>query len=139
MNSFESSLNQYISHDSIITDVVVNVDAITFVFEKGVFTLNQNDFSSRKTDACNMTLYIENFDCDCLYQNLEIKTVDNGVAIDTKFDDFLKTIKKEGLKIYLDYYSFFAKSVLLIGTSEDFEFEITVTDIKKIVFSFLKP
>jgi hypothetical protein len=58
------------------------------------------------------------------------------MVTDASFDDLAISMKKGGLKIYLDYYSFFAKSVLLIGNTEDFEFEITVTDIEKIDFTF---
>ena len=136
MATFESSLNQYILHDTVITDVALNVDSITFVFEKGVFLLNQNKFLQKRTDACNMDLYIKEFDKNRLYQNIEITTIDNGVIVDVCFDDFLKSIKRGGLKIYLDYYSFFAKSVLLIGTTGNFEFYITITDIEKIDFVF---
>ena len=83
-----------------------------------------------------MNLYIKNFDANSLYQNIEIKTVDNGIMTDVSFDDLSKSIKKGGLKIYLDFYSFFARSVLLIGNTQDFEFEITITDIEKIDFTF---
>ena len=135
MDTFESSLNQYVLHDTVITYVRLNSNSITFVFENGVFSM-QNSLSLKKTGTCNMNLYIKDFDKNCLYQNIEIKTIDNSMVTDASFDDLAKAIKNGGLKIYLDYYSFFAKSVLLIGNTEDFEFEITVTDIEKIDFTF---
>ena len=136
MNTFESSLNQYVLHDTVITYAILNSDSITFVFEHGVFFSKPDQVLLNKTGACNMNLYIKDFDKNSLYQNIEIKTIDNGIVTEASFDDLSKSIKKGGFKIYLDYYSFFAKSVLLIGNTEDFEFEITVTDIEKIDFIF---
>lgn len=136
MDTFESSLNQYVLHDTVITYVRLNSNSITFVFEDGVFFSKPNSLSLNKTGNCNMNLYIKDFDKNCLYQNVEIKTIDNSMVTDASFDDLAISMKKGGLKIYLDYYSFFAKSVLLIGNTEDFEFEITVTDIEKIDFTF---
>lgn len=136
MDTFESSLNQYVLHDTVITYARLNSNSITFVFENGVFFSKPNSLSLNKTGTCNMNLYIKDFDKNCLYQNVEIKTIDNSMVTDASFDDLEKSIEKGGLKIYLDYYSFFAKSVLLIGNTEDFEFEITVTDIEKIDFTF---
>ena len=136
MDNFESSLNQYVLHDTVITYANLNKDSITFVFEKGVFFSKPNELLLNKTNTCNMNLYIKDFDKNCLYQNIEIKSIDNGIVTDVSFDDLSKSIEKGGLKIYLDYYSFFAKSVLLIGNTEDFEFEITITDIEKIDFTF---
>lgn len=136
MDTFESSLNQYVLHDTVITYVRLNSNSITFVFEDGVFFSKPNSLSLNKTGNCNMSLYIKDFDKNCLYQNVEIKTIDNSMVTDASFDDLEISMKKGGLKIYLDYYSFFAKSVLLIGNTEDFEFEITVTDIEKIDFTF---
>lgn len=136
MDTFESSLNQYILHDTVITNVRLTRNSITLVFEDGVFFSKPNSLSLNKTGTCNMNLYVKDFDKNSLYQNLEIKTIDNNVVTDASFDDLAKSIQKSGLKIYLDYYSFFAKSILLIGNTEDFEFEITVTDIEKIDFTF---
>ena len=135
MNTFESSLNQYVLHDTVITCARLNSDSITFIFEQGVFFSKPNQPSLNKTSTCSMNLYIKDFDKNSLYQNIEIKTIDNGFITEVSFDDLSKSIKKGGLKIYLDYYSFFAKSVLLIGNTEDFEFEITITDIEKIDFA----
>lgn len=136
MNTFESSLNQYVLHDTVITSANLNDDSITFVFKQGVFFQSPNQLSLNRTGTCSMHLYIRDFDKNSVYQNIEIKTIDNGFITDTSFDDLSKSIKKGGLKIYLDYYSFFAKSVFIIGNTEDFEFEITVTDIEKIDFAF---
>ena len=136
MNTFESSLNQYVLHDTVITSANSNDDSIIFVFEQGVFFQSPNQLLLNRTGTCSMHLYIRDFDKNSLYQNIEIKTIDNGFITDTSFDDLLKSIKKGGLKIYLDYYSFFAKSIFIIGNTEDFEFEITVTDIEKIDFTF---
>ena len=135
MNTFESSLNQYILHETVITSATLSSDSIIFVFDQGVFFLDRNHHSLNKTGACNMHLYIKDFDKNSIYQNIEIKTIDNGFMTDISFDELLESIKKGGLKIYLDYYCFFAKSVLIIGNTEDFEFEITVTDIEKIHFA----
>ncbi len=129
-------MNQYILHDTVITHAKLNSDFITFIFEHGVFYPKSHPLALSKTSTCNMNLYIKNFDANSLYQNIEIKTVDNGIMTDVSFDDLSKSIKKGGLKIYLDFYSFFARSVLLIGNTQDFEFEITITDIEKIDFTF---
>lgn len=136
MNAFESSLNQYVLHDTVITSVNLNDDSITFVFKQGVFFQSSNELSLNRTGKCSMHLYIRDFDKNSLYQNVEIKTIDNGFITDFSFDDLLNSIKKGGLKIYLDYYSFFAKSIFIIGNTEDSDFEITVTDIEKIDFTF---
>lgn len=136
MNAFESSLNQYVLHGAVINAVTINDNSLTFVFDEGVYCLAQESCDSCKTGACNMNLYIQGFDKKSLYQNLTIKSINNSTITDVCFDKFSKAVKNGGFKVYLDYYSFVARSILLIGTTEKFEFEITVTDLEKIEFTF---
>ena len=136
MNDFESSLNRYVLHDTVITSAMVNSGSLTFVFDDGVFFFEPSLCSFNHTCTCHMNILIKDFDIDRLYENIEIKTIVHGVVKDVSFDNLMTLIKKSGFRIYLDYYCFFAKSILLIGNTEDFEFEITVTDIEKIDFVF---
>ena len=135
MNTFESSLNRYVLHDTVITSAKINDGSVSFVFEQGVFFQSLTPLALNRTGSCSMHLYIRDFDKNSLYQNIDIKAIDNGYISDMSFDELLKSIEKGGLRIYLDYYSFFAKSIFIIGNTEDFEFEITVTDIEKIDFT----
>lgn len=133
MNSFESSLNKYILHETVITNAIFENGFIDLAFNEGVFYLCK-DTDVQKTGACRMRLYIDGFDKKYCHQNVEVKRIENNVIIDMGVDDFLEVVKTEGFKIYLDYYSFVARSILLIGTTENFDMEITVTDIQKIEF-----
>ena len=83
-----------------------------------------------------MKIYIDNFDINSMHQHVEIKKIRKSKIIEIEFKVFLKFLEKKDFKIYLDYYSFFAKSILLNGFLGNFEIELKITEIEKITFDF---
>ena len=94
MNTFESSLNRYVLHDTVITSAKINDGSVSFVFEQGVFFQSLTPLSLNRTGSCSMHLYIRDFDKNGLYQNIDIKAIDNGYISDMSFDELLKSIEK---------------------------------------------
>ena len=70
MNTFESSLNRYVLHDTVITFAKINDGSVSFVFEQGVFFQSLNPLSLNRTGSCSMHLYIRDFD-----KNKDLKSI----------------------------------------------------------------
>ncbi len=136
MDFFKQTPNPYMLHDTVVTQVTVMNDGITFTFADGVYVADTDGTCTHKASACNMHLIIRDFEPDCVYQHVDIRTVHKRKIKDMTFSQFSDLVHKCGFRIYLDYYSFFAKSVLLTGTTGNGEAEVTVTEIDRIEFSF---
>lgn len=136
MNNFKNSLNQYGLHDTFVDKIFLQQDAIVFCFETGVYHLDVDGRLSQKTSACQMQIVVRNLDLEQMYEHVEIKTIKNSKSKEVSFNIFLKQANRNGLEIYLDYYSFFAKALLLKCFVEGLEFEIQITEIEKICFVF---
>ena len=136
MNCFENSLNQYGLHDTVVDKMFLQQESIVFCFETGIYHLNIDGRLSQKTSACQMQIFIQNLDSEQMYEHVEIKKIKNFKSKEISFDSFLKQVNKNGLEIYLDYYSFFAKALLLKCFVGELEFEIQITEIEKICFVF---
>lgn len=137
MTHFEPCMNQYCLHDTKITNVEIKCDAIEFVFQSGVYLYDSNRRLTEKTGPCSMKVYINDFNIDRIYEHTEIKHIYKSKIKEIKFSDFLKLLSDNEFHIYLDYYSFFADSILLIGSIRKYEIQIVITEINRISFDFI--
>lgn len=136
MNNFELYLNRYGLHDTFINKVVLTNNGVEFVFREGVYLLDSTGKMTNKTDTCTMDVYICDFDKDSIYQHVEVRKIFKNKIAEIEFKEFLKLLNKNSFKIYLDWYSFFANSMLLTGSIGRYEIEIKITEIEKFFFAF---
>ena len=136
MTHFEAYMKQYGLHDTEINKVEVTCDGIEFAFQSGVYVYDPSGKLPEKTEPCRMKLHIHDFDMDRLYEHTVVKHIYKSKIKEIEFSDFLKLLQKDVFRIYLDYYSFFADSILLIGSVQKGEIQIAITEIDRISFDF---
>lgn len=135
MKHFEPYPDRYCLHDTTVDRIRIKSDRIEFVFYKGVYVYDRDGEPTGTTGPCRMNVLIRDLDADRIFQHMEVKRVRNSRIKEMDVPGFLDLVNENGLKIYLDYVSFFANSVLLIGTVKQTEFQIRITEIDKIDFS----
>ena len=136
MTNFEPCISQYGLHDTTINKVELKNNSIVFDFHNGVYLYDFNRKLTEKTDPCSMKIFIIDFNIDKAYEHIEIKHIYKSKIKEMKFQDFLKLFKKNYFQVYLDYYSFFANSILLIGTIQKHEIQMKITEVDRITFDF---
>ena len=123
---------KYILHDAIVNDIVCNDDGIELCFGKGVYVMNEQNGESELSGPCRMSIQVKYLDGDNILEHIIVKRINKSMITDMKFDDFLKSVRNNSFKLYIDYYSFFGESVLLIGDCGQDAIFFTVTEIDSI-------
>ena len=123
---------EYVLHGTNLSEIFPTDEAIVVNFEQGIYYWNEFK-DIQQTGKCSVRFYIYEFDKTKAYQNCEIKIIKSNVIEYIDFYTLIQWVKKYGMKIYIDYYSFLSKSILLIGTSNEYSVELTITDIVNVV------
>ncbi len=127
-----NNLLNYGLHESKITDLKCLESKMILSFEDGFYILNENQKLLDKTKASKMIIEIDDLKVDTIYQHIKIIKKNRKKYKEISYENFLYMIKESGFRIYLDYYSQFANSILLKGNSSKNEIEFVITDIEKI-------
>ena len=136
MTNFEPCISQFGLHDTTINKVELKNNSIVFDFHNGVYLYDFNRKLTKKTEPCSMNVFINDFNIEKAYEHVEIKQIYKSKIKEIIFQDFLKLLNKNYFQVYLDYYSFFANSILLIGTIQKHEIQIKITEVDRITFDF---
>lgn len=134
MKHFEPYISRYCLHDTTVSKVDIKSGCIELGFQKGVYLFDRDGLPTEKTGPCCMKIYVKDLDADRIHQHMEIKRIRNSKIKEADFPDFLNRLSEHGLNIYLDYYSYFANSILLFGSLQKSEIQIRITEIDKIDF-----
>lgn len=131
--------SRYILHDTSINEISQDTGKLYFYINQGVYWIdvNNENESFNKTNSCKIEISIDNLDVDKIYQHIVVKKIYKSKIKEIEFNTFLKLLKyNKEFKIDVDYYSFFAKSLLLKGRVGKYEMELVITEIKDVVFGF---
>ena len=130
----ELSKNNYILHDSEVTAMVCK-DSLLLLFLKMEFlwffpiTRFQNQIRVEWGFGRVFGYWPHVWTCGN-------STIQPKQKNRNRFWKFLDLLKKHKFKIYMDYFSFFAKSVLLNGMIGKHKINFIITDVNKIDFIF---
>lgn len=127
-----SDLLLYGLHDTQVSNIKCYDSKFILNFENGFYNLNENQKLLDKTDKSKMIIDIKDLNDENIGQYITITKKGNKKELNFKY--FLKKVERFGFEINLDYYSQFANSLLLKGQILNVEFELIITDIKKIYF-----
>lgn len=129
---------KYILHDAIINNIVCTEDGIELYFDKGVYVINEKGQEAEISGPCRISINIQQFDSCKMFEHITITKSRKSKITDIEYEDFLKSVRKYSFKLYVDYYSFFAESILLIGSCGENMFYFTITEVEKVDYIFEK-
>lgn len=126
--------SKYILHDCMITNIESLSRELILYFSGGLYFINGNT-DKYELNECNLVLK------KYLWGNSEeehttIYKFSKNKRMELSFKTFVNIVRKEGLRIYLDFYSDFAKAILLKGFSKRTEIEIIIKEIESIELGF---
>lgn len=132
---FFSECDYYILHDGIINDVICEEDKLIFIFNEGIISCKGSS-NLDKDKKCKLIINISGLRHGEEYQHISIKKIKKNRIKEIDFLNFIDLVKKNGLRIYLDFYSNFAKAIFLKCNIKDYEIEIIITEILKLNYEF---
>lgn len=96
----------------------------------GIYIVNENG-DYHLTESCKLDLYIDDFKGNeqCHVNIIKFK---KDKRSDVSFNEFKSMLNCSKFRIYLDFYSDFAKAIYLKGNINNTEVEIIVTEIKDL-------
>ena len=119
----------YSFHDTKIHDIIKSNDGVVLCFNEGIYALNTSEHNEKKTTPCKVRIVINDFDANNVFQHIEVKKQYKAIVTEIGFDSFLKMVKKEGFKVYLDYYCVISRSIKLEGVIKNNFISLTIFDI----------
>lgn len=122
----------YTLHDGIIDHLGIQNDKIILHFKNSIYTKNSQNMTVQQQCECNLVIKIESLKFGYENQFINIFAIKKGRMKELSFKKFLSLVDKNAFKIYIDFYSAFAKSLLLKGTIYPYEIEMIITDISEI-------
>lgn len=129
----EIKLN-FILHDCTADKLELDKSKLQFYFYKGVYILEDSDkkINPLLSTSCKLIFNIEKLLVGKEYQHITIYSLKNNKRKELSFSKLIVLIEKYKFKIYLDYYSPFARSVLMKGKVGKLEIEISITEVENI-------
>ena len=126
---------KYGFHDTEITKCVISDNKVIVFFPKGVYLLNDEGIETSLTTSCCMEIFVDSECClpednvsICLYRKNKRKVI--------PIVRFEKLIRKEKFDILFDYYSSFAKSILIKGYVGKYSADFIIENITAVNFVF---
>ena len=129
---FHQIANSYSFHDTKIDRISKSTDGVVLYFNEGIHTLNATKSDENKTPPCKIRITINDFDENNVFQHIEVKKQRKDRLKEIDFDSFLKIMKKEEFKVYLDYYCVVSRSIKLEGFIKKYFISLTFFDVECI-------
>ena len=119
--------NKLVLHDSILRNISVSENG--FVLElNNVFCMNIFDEQKGIKDI-NLNINITKFDNMRASQHISIYKRKKNNIKEISFDELLKILLKTQVRIYIDYFSSFANSLLLKCNNNQIDIDLEIFDI----------
>lgn len=119
-------------HDCILSNIEIANSVLTLKFDDGIFIFDEEKQTYLKRTKCKIELCINGLNHNDAYMFVKIEKFHKQRKSEIKFEDLSKEIKEQGFRIYTDFYSRGLQAILLKGSLNKKEIEITVTDIDSI-------
>lgn len=125
---------EYGLHDTYVNDIIIEENGLTFLFEEGVYILNDTGKETSLSKPCKMCINIEDFDKNSLFEHCLFYKCHKNHFSEVEFSDIKKLLSKYRFVIDLDFYSTFARAISLRGHIGKYLAEIRITEIQSIEF-----
>ncbi len=138
MHNFHEYLYKYGLHDCRLDDILFENGNIVFCFHSGVYRLNSVGKEIERTAACRMTVEF-NEKCPLeICDHIEINQILHRKIKEINCHEFIENVKKFKFDIDINYYSYFCNTVLLKGYINNGKYEIVISEVKKVGFTFVE-
>ena len=121
-------------HDTFVNDIVIEENGLTFLFNEGVYILNDAGKESTLSKPCRLKINIEDFCGDRLFEHCSFYKCHKKHFSEADFSEVKKLLLKNCFDVDLDFYSPFARAIALKGYIGKYMIEIRVTEILSIEF-----
>ena len=98
--------------------------------------MNEKGTETTKTTECLMFLGIEKLNKEKMWEHIEISKINKNKINEIDFEEFVEEVNKYKFDIMENYLSYFGKSILLEGYTSKNRYQIKISEISKIEFSF---
>lgn len=136
MKKLHEFLYQYGLHDCQLNNVAFEKQTILFCFDSGVYELNSTGKETKKTKPCKMIIEVDSRYSNELSDHIEIICLSRKKIKEIDCDSFVHLFQKYQLVVDMIYYSYFCNTIMLIGYMNNKKYELTISEIDKIDFSF---
>ena len=133
---FEDYIFKYGLHDCKSNNIVIGKDYVKFYFDNGVYRLDDSGKEKCLTKRCLMSIELENLNDNSIDSFIEIREIYKRKIKEINFVKIFSLLKRNEFVITANYYSFFNNTILIRGYIEKKAYEISICNIRKIVFSF---
>lgn len=122
---------KYCLHECIINKVEIVGSKILLYIYDGLYKIGiENPIKVQK--RCNISISVDDLKKESVWEHVDITVYSKNAKKNISFSKFCKMVYKNKFRIYLDFYSNFAKGLLLKGFSNKREVELLITEIEKI-------
>lgn len=136
--NIEKINTKYCLHDCIINKIKIKDSFLILYSNKGIYELETALKTYKIVENCNIIMNIDNLNEKKIYEHISINLFKKNTRKDLSFNKFCEMVNKYTFKIYLDFYSNFAKGVLLKGCCKKYEIEFLITEVNDMQFIFNK-
>lgn len=137
MKLLNDEIIKYGLHDTTINQINIFEEGLIFIFEKGVYYLNEGK-EINLSNKCLMKFSINTFDSKKLYEHITIYQIKRNKIKEIDCLTFINYINAsvQAFNIDEDYYSEISKSILLKGYFNNTIIEFSIIDINYIEYLF---
>ena len=128
---------EYGLHDTSVNDITLNEDGLIFLFQDGVYILNDMNKETTLSKPCKMYIDIEHFDKSRLFEHCNFYKCYKKRFSEINFLVIKKLLSKNRFVIDLDFYSPFASAISIRGHICKYMVEIRITEIQSIKFKIM--
>ena len=134
MNFLNDEKIYFVLHDCCFDSIEITSFGLILNFENGIYIADNND-DYKLSKECKLELYIDDLkgNEDCHISIIKFKKTRR---IDVSFNEFLNLLRKGKFRVYLDFYSNFAKAIYIKGNIDNTEIEMIVTEIEDLLIKF---
>lgn len=136
MKRFYDFLNKYGLHDSVCNSIFWENGNICFAFNLGIYELLPNGKEKCLTNPCKMIVSLDLKTSQKAHQFMLVNQILHGKFDEIECEDFLQIVANNSFEIENHYFSPFNNTILLIGYSSCAQYEVSISNIKTISFSF---
>lgn len=130
---FEKCID-YGLHDTFINDIIIEENGLIFLFQEGVYVLDDTGKETTLSKPCKMRIYIDDFDSNRLFEHCSFYKCHKNRFSEVDLSEIKKQLSKNRLDIDLDFYSPFARAISIRGCIGKYTVEIRITEIQSINF-----
>ncbi len=137
MINIDDYLFKYGLHDCVVDKVLVKNNSLVFCFEAGVYKLNESAKETTKTSYCLMDLEIRGLDIEKMWEHIEVIKISKNTVREMEWEEFMDEVNEFKFDIQENYLSYFGQSILLEGYTSKSRYQIKISEIISIRFSFI--